>query len=66
MKRQFSRPISREIWRMASRKGWLSMSPMVPPISVMSTSAPVDLAPMEIKLLISLVMWGITCTVWPR
>ena len=38
---QFSRPFSRLIWRSASKKGWLSMSPMVPPISVMTTSAPV-------------------------
>ena len=30
-----------ETWRIASRKGWLSISPVVPPISVMTTSASV-------------------------
>ena len=39
MKREFSAPTSWETWRMASKKGWLSMSPAVPPISVMTTSA---------------------------
>ena len=33
------RPCSAATCRMASRKGWLSMSPTVPPISVMTTSA---------------------------
>ena len=42
MNRLFSRPTSREIWRAASIKGWPSMSPMVPPISVMTTSAAVS------------------------
>ena len=41
MNRQFPFPTSRETWRMASRKGWLSMSPVVPPISVITTSAEV-------------------------
>ena len=31
-------PTSSENWRIASRNGWLSMSPTVPPISVMTTS----------------------------
>ena len=30
---------SRQTCRAASRKGWLSISPVVPPISVMTTSA---------------------------
>jgi hypothetical protein len=34
----FSRPFSAATCRMASRNGWLSMSPTVPPISVMTTS----------------------------
>ena len=38
MYRQFSLPTSSENWRMASRNGWLSMSPTVPPISVITTS----------------------------
>ena len=32
------RPRSAATWRMASRKGWDSMSPTVPPISTMATS----------------------------
>ena len=43
MNRLFSLPTSREICRTASMKGWDSMSPMVPPISVMTTSASVCL-----------------------
>ena len=39
MKQQFSLPCSIDTWRMASMKGWLSISPMVPPISVMTISA---------------------------
>ena len=38
MNRLFSRPTSSEICRTASMKGCDSMSPMVPPISVMTTS----------------------------
>ena len=34
----FSLPFSAATCRMASRKGWLSMSPTVPPISEMTTS----------------------------
>ena len=35
----FSLPTSRDICRTASIKGWDSISPMVPPISVITTSA---------------------------
>ena len=61
-----SRPTSLRNWRMASRNGRLSMSPTVPPTSVMSTSASVSLARRCTRLLISLVMCGMTCTVPPR
>ncbi len=48
------------------QEGRPSMSPVVPPISVMSTSAP-ELWPISrIRSLISSVMCGITCTVLPR
>jgi hypothetical protein len=40
------------------------MSPTVPPISTITTSASVPTARMA--ALISSVMWGITCTVRPR
>ena len=40
-KKQLSRPTSWRTWRAASRKGSDSMSPTVPPISVMTTSTPV-------------------------
>ena len=40
IKQQLPLPASIETWRIASMKGWLSMSPMVPPISVMTMSAP--------------------------
>ena len=66
IKRLFSRPTSREICRTASIKGCDSMSPMVPPISVMTTSAFVFLPTRYTKSLISFVMWGMTCTVEPR
>ena len=57
-------PCSRPTWRMASRKGWLSMSPMVPPISVMTTSALGGRARCgRYSSLISLVMWGMIWTV---
>ena len=39
----FPGPPPGDTWRMASRNGWLSMSPVVPPISVMTTSASVFL-----------------------
>ncbi len=59
-----SRPTSCRNWRTASRKGRLSMSPTVPPISTITTSA--SFATPRIELLISSVMCGITCTVRPR
>ena len=40
MKMAFSRPTSLRNWRIASRKGRLSMSPTVPPISTIATSKP--------------------------
>lgn len=49
----------------ASRKGWDSMSPTVPPISVMITSTPSP-AWARMRDLISSVMCGMTCTVSPR
>jgi hypothetical protein len=49
---------------MASRKGSDSMSPTVPPTSVMTTSA--SSATRTMRALISLVMWGMTWTVSPR
>ena len=42
------------------------MSPTVPPISEMTTSAGVERATRLIRALISFVMCGITCTVAPR
>ncbi len=42
------------------------MSPTVPPISEITTSAGSDVAPRRIRALISFVMCGITCTVAPR
>jgi hypothetical protein len=58
------RPSSAPIWRIASKKGSDSMSPTVPPISTMQMSAP--RAPARMRLMISSVMCGITCTVRPR
>ena len=60
----FSRPSSWRIWRMASRKGSDSISPTVPPISTMATSTSAEI--FFIADLISLVTWGMTCTVLPR
>ena len=57
-------PASSLNWRMASRNGWDSMSPTVPPISTITTST--SLATLRMVPLISSVMWGITCTVLPR
>jgi hypothetical protein len=51
--------------RTASRKGRLSMSPTVPPISVRATSMS-DPSMRRTASLISFVMCGMTCTVWPR
>ncbi len=49
---------------MASRNGMASMSPTVPPTSVITTSCPG--AVRRIAFLISSVMWGMTWTVDPR
>ncbi len=47
-------------------KGCDSMSPTVPPISVMITSYSLRWASSWMRRLISSVMWGTTCTVLPR
>ena len=60
------RPTSTGNWRIASRNGSDSMSPTVPPISVITKSTSLDWAISEIRCLISSVMWGTTCTVAPR
>ena len=57
-------PSSSLSWRTASRNGSDSMSPTVPPISTMATSAPAVAS--RTRALISSVMCGITCTVAPR
>ncbi len=60
------RPSMNINWRMASRNGRLSMSPTVPPTSVMTTSYS-PLSPIFWnRRLISSVMCGMTCTVAPR
>ena len=51
-------------WRMASRKGRDSMSPTVPPISMMATSTAAVAS--RTRALISSVMCGMTWTVAPR
>ena len=61
-----SRPTWFRNWRIASRNGRLSMSPTVPPISVITTSTSDDWATRWMRRLISSVMCGITCTVEPR
>ncbi len=53
-------------WRIDSRNGSDSMSPTVPPISVITKSTACDSATIRMRCLISLVMCGITCTVAPR
>ena len=63
---QRSRPISEWNWRSASRNGSDSMSPTVPPISVITMSTSVVSATSLMRFLISSVMCGITCTVPPR
>ena len=69
-KKQLSRPTSWRTCRAASRNGSDSMSPTVPPTSVITTSGVMpsssgaDIARM--RSLISLVMCGMTCTVSPR
>ena len=62
----FSDPTSRMNWRIASRNGRPSMSPVVPPISVIMMSPPEFSPSSRILPLISSVMWGITWTVLPR
>ena len=52
-------------WRVASWNGRLSMSPVVPPISVMAMSTS-SLSSERIADLISSVICGTTCTVPPR
>ena len=64
MNNALSRPTSWRNCRMASRNGSDSMSPTVPPISVITTSCPG--AGRRMAFLISSVMWGMTCTVEPR
>src|SRR5437763_1522523 len=62
----FLRPRSFFSWRIASRKGSDSMSPTVPPTSTITTSGLSSQVTRVIRSLISLVTWGITCTVPPR
>ena len=64
-KKHRSRPISCRICRIASRNGSDSMSPTVPPTSVITTCTPGPPIP-RMRALISLVMCGITWTVSPR
>ena len=59
------RPMSSRNCRIASRKGRISMSPTVPPISVMTTSTSSP-ASRLMRRLISSVMCGMTWTVLPR
>src|SRR5262245_40740719 len=61
---EFCEPSSTRSWRTASRNGNDSMSPTVPPTSTTSTSRPS--AQRRMRLLISSVMCGMTCTVEPR
>src|SRR5690606_18162112 len=61
----FSLPTSYLICLMASKKGRESISPTVPPISVITTSISLSLEALIILSLISFVIWGITCTVPP-
>jgi hypothetical protein len=63
---QRRRPTSTGNCRMASRNGSDSMSPTVPPISVITTSTSWDSAISSMRCLISSVMCGMTCTVPPR
>ena len=58
---------SKGIYRIkAAKKGKDSISPTVPPISVIITSAPLSCAAASSLDLISLVICGITCTVAPK
>ena len=60
------RPTSTGNWRIASRNGSDSMSPTVPPISVITTSTSCESAISLTRCLISSVMCGTTWTVPPR
>ena len=60
------RPTSTGNWRIASRNGSDSMSPTVPPISVITTSTSCVSPISRMRCLISSVMCGTTCTVPPR
>ncbi len=53
-------------WRSASRNGSDSISPTVPPISVITKSTACDSATSRMRSLISSVTCGITWTVPPR
>ncbi len=63
---QLRRPTSTGNWRMASSIGSDSMSPTVPPTSVITMSTSDDSATTLMRCLISSVMCGTTCTVPPR
>ena len=66
MNMQRRRPTSTGNWRIASRNGSDSMSPTVPPISVITKSTSDASAISLIRCLISSVMCGTTWTVAPR
>ncbi len=66
MKATFSWPTSSLNWRRASRKGSPSMSPVVPPISVMMMSMSSRSATSWMRFLITSVTCGMTWTVAPR
>ena len=66
MYKQFSFPTSLATCLIASKKGVLSISPTVPPISVMTISDCDALPARYTLLLISFVICGITCTVAPK
>ncbi len=66
MNMQRRRPTSTGNCRIASRNGSDSMSPTVPPISVITKSTSVASAISLIRCLISSVMCGTTWTVAPR
>jgi len=64
--KEFSLPVSCLNCLIASIKGRDSISPIVPPISVITISAPDESAASLILFLISLVICGTTCTVDPE
>ena len=66
MNMHWRRPTSTGNWRIASRNGSDSMSPTVPPISVMTMSTSCVWASSCTRCLISSVMCGTTWTVPPR